>query len=183
MLLAAGMALILFCVVGIAAVLGWIPSSIGRSADQAEVVAADRLAADKATAAVAEKPRRVSRPAPVLTAPVRVVCANCGVIDSIRAIETSGQGSGVGAVGGAVVGGLLGNQVGGGSGKDAMTVVGAIGGALAGNHIEKRVKSISGYEVVVRMDDGSSRVIHEADQPAWRRGDHVKVVNGAIRSS
>jgi outer membrane lipoprotein SlyB len=105
------------------------------------------------------------------------------VIESVRAIETRGDGSGVGAVGGAVVGGLLGNQVGGGHGKDAMTVVGAIGGAMAGNQIEKSVKSNTSYEIVVRMENGSSRVMHEANQPSWRNGDRVKVVDGTIRSA
>lgn len=158
--------------------MGWIPSSIGRTADPTEIAAAD-----KATAAAAEedKPRRVSRP--TLTSPIRVACAHCGVIGSIRTIQTAGQGSGVGAIGGAVVGGLLGNQVGGGSGKDAMTVVGAIGGALAGNHIEKNVKSTTSYEIGVRMDDGSDRVFHESSQPSWRQGDKVKIINGALRSA
>ena len=63
------------------------------------------------------------------------------MIESVREIETKGQGSGLGAVGGVVVGGLLGNQVGVGHDKDAMTVVGAVGGAFAGNEIEKRTKS------------------------------------------
>lgn len=34
---------------------------------------------------------------------------------------------------------LLGNQVGGGHGKDAMTVVGAVDGAFAGNEINQEL--------------------------------------------
>jgi hypothetical protein len=34
-----------------------------------------------------------------------------------------------------------------------------------------------------RFDDGSSRVISEANPPTWRAGDKVKVVNGAIQSN
>jgi outer membrane lipoprotein SlyB len=113
----------------------------------------------------------------------RSKCAECGVIDSIREVTTKGEGSGLGVVGGAVVGGLLGNQVGAGSGKDAATVVGAVGGAVAGNQIEKSMKSTKSYDITIRFDDGSSRVIHEENASAWRPGDRVKVINGVIRSN
>jgi outer membrane lipoprotein SlyB len=75
----------------------------------------------------------------------------------------------------------LGNQVGGGHGKQAMTVVGAIGGAFAGNQIEKQARAARSYEITVRMDNGSSRTIAQATQPEWRDGDHVKIVDGAVR--
>lgn len=110
-------------------------------------------------------------------------CAECGFIDSIREITTKGEGSGLGVVGGAVVGGLLGNQIGAGSGKDVATVAGAVGGALAGNQIEKSVKSTKSYEITVRFEDGSSRVIHAENASAWRPGDRVKVIHDEIRSS
>lgn len=116
-------------------------------------------------------------------ASTKVRCAECGVIDSIREVTTKGEGSGLGVVGGAVVGGLLGNQVGAGSGKDVATVVGAVGGAVAGNQIEKSVKSTKSYDITVRFEDGSSRVIHEENASAWRPGDRVKVINGVIRSN
>jgi outer membrane lipoprotein SlyB len=78
---------------------------------------------------------------------------------------------------------LLGNQVGAGRGKGVMTVIGVVGGALAGNEVEKRVKTTRSYKVTVRLHDGSSRVIREASLPTWRKGDKVKVINGAIRSN
>jgi outer membrane lipoprotein SlyB len=62
-------------------------------------------------------------------------------------------------------------------------VVGAVGGAVAGNQVEKSMKSTKTYEITVRFDDGSSRMITEANPPAWRTGDHVKVVDGVIRSN
>ena len=184
----AGIALTLFCVVGIAAVMGWIPNSMGGASDKVAAV----LQPSNAVAPPVAKEHRASAPvvhaaAPVLApAPVREVaaarCAECGVIESVREVDTKGSGSGVGAVGGGVLGGLLGNQVGGGRGKDVMTVVGVVGGAVAGNEVEKRVKATKSYDVTVRMSDGSSRVISEATQPSWRNGDKVKIVNGAIRS-
>jgi outer membrane lipoprotein SlyB len=184
MILIACITLILFCAAGTAAIMGWIPSSIGRNVDNVALANEKKLEIDN-TKAVVEKPHHASHPVRVQTIARndRQTCAECGVIESVRAIETRGEGSGVGAVGGAVVGGLLGNQVGGGHGKEAMTVVGAIGGAMAGNQIEKHVKSDTSYEVVVRMENGSSRVMHEANQPSWHNGDRVKVVDGTIRSA
>lgn len=185
MMMAACIGLFIFCAVGIAAMMGWIPHSIGKNSETAEVVADNKLDA-------AEKPRRVvqaAKPVKPQAAPTRVAstaktgCTQCGVVESVRAIETRGTGSGVGAVGGAVVGGLLGNQVGGGNGKKAMTVVGALGGAVAGHEIEKSSRTITSYETVVRMENGAIRTIANATQPSWHSGDHVKVIDGVIRSS
>ena len=114
--------------------------------------------------------------------PSKVICSECGVIESVRVINDVKKTSGIGLVGGAVVGGLLGNQVGGGRGKDVATVAGAVGGAVAGDAIEKNSGSTRSYEVTVRFDDGSRRVFNEASPPAWQSGDHVKVIDGVIRS-
>ena len=64
---------------------------------------------------------------------------------------------GLGTVAGGVIGGLLGHEVGGGNGKTAMAVLGAAGGAYAGNKVEENMKSVTVYDVRVRMDDGSVR--------------------------
>jgi outer membrane lipoprotein SlyB len=187
MILSACVAVLFFSVVGMAAIMGWLPGSFARDTETAEIAALKPSLAEERTAA--HKEQRVSHVTKTASAPVRVAnnskpsCTSCGVIESMRTIETNGEGSGIGAVGGAVVGGLLGNQVGGGNGKKAMTVVGALGGALAGNHIEKRVKSTTTYEVLVRMDNGSSEVINESMQPTWRNGDRVKIVDGVIRAA
>lgn len=182
----AGIALTLFCAVGIAAVMGWIPNSMGgpsdRTAMELQSANTSAPAAAKSHTAKATTARPVAHTAPAQAAAVEK-CAECGVIESVREIAAKGQGSGLGAVGGAVVGGLLGNQVGGGRGKDVMTVVGAVGGAVAGNEVEKRVKTSTSYEVTVRLNDGSSRVISEASAPNWRTGDKVKIVNGRIQSN
>ena len=193
----AGIALTLFCGVGIAAFMGWIPSSMGRASDTGAVgqYSANTVppAAPIASRAVAPRPAPVDYAAPARAErvehvpPARVAavatCAECGVIESVREVDAKGKGSGLGAVGGGVVGGLLGNQVGAGRGKDVMTVVGVVGGALAGNEVEKRVKTTKSYEVTVRLHDGSRRVISESHLPPWREGDKVKIIDGAIHSN
>jgi outer membrane lipoprotein SlyB len=132
---------------------------------------------------VYQAPARAAK-SPVPAAAVAAAsCAECGVIQSVREFDAKGEGSGLGAAGGAVVGGVLGNQVGSGNTNKVMTVVGAVGGAVAGNEIEKRAKATKHYEVTVRFNDGTSRVITEASAPSWRSGDKVKVVNGVIQSN
>lgn len=128
------------------------------------------------------------QPAPVRRAPVIVqapapapvvVCATCGTVESVVAVQRTGSGSGLGAVAGGVVGGLLGNQVGGGSGKTAATIVGAVGGGFAGNAIEKNVNKTTVYQVRVRMEDGSVRTLEQARAPA--QGSRVFVEGSTLR--
>jgi outer membrane lipoprotein SlyB len=95
-----------------------------------------------------------------------VVCATCGVILSVSTIEQQGQGTGLGAVTGGVLGGVVGNQMGKGQGNAAMTVLGAIGGGLAGNEVEKRQRTVTAFEVRVRMDDGRVRTFMQQTAPA-----------------
>ncbi|HXM84152.1 MAG TPA: glycine zipper 2TM domain-containing protein [Burkholderiales bacterium] len=170
----AGIALIVFCGAGVAAFMGWTTSSAGKPAEPSVVGKIDKpLTVERARAAPTTSART----------PVAAICAECGVIQSVREIDGKGEGSGLGAAGGAVVGGLLGNQVGQGDGRKIATVIGAVGGAVAGNEIEKRVKTTKSYEITVRFDDGTSRVFTEANAPSWRNGDKVKVINGVIQSN
>ena len=184
----AGIAVILFSAAGIAAIMGWIPTSMGRGADS--VVGATTPSTAPATVATAPATKThappAARSAPVQIAeraPVSARCSDCGVVESTREVTTKGSGSGVGAVGGAVVGGLLGNQVGAGRGNTVATAVGAVGGAVAGNEVEKRVKTTKAYEVTVRLDDGSSRVVNEGKASPWHAGDRVKIVSGELQAN
>ena len=195
-----GIAIILFCFAGIAAIMGWIPTSIGHSGDSVTIANSDLRDLPKAdlpkpdqqlTSTAKPDPKKIhAAPSPVQVAtqgisnaPTQTKCAECGVIESIHEVNTKGEGTGLGIVGGAVVGGLLGNQVGGGRGKDIATVAGAVGGGVAGHQIEKSVKSTKSYDITVRFEDGSSSVIHHANPSAWHLGDRVKVIDGVIRSN
>lgn len=180
----AGIAVILFSVLGIAAIMGWIPTSLGRGGDDTAISRQSGQSSSATKPALAKPPAPTSSPAVAAsTIPRPVKCAECGVIESMREISTKGEGSGMGAVGGAVVGGLIGNQVGSGRGNTAATAIGAVGGAVAGNEVEKRVKASKSYETTVRLDDGSSRVVSSAHAPAWHTGDHVKIVGGEIQGN
>ena len=144
----AGIAVTVFSAAGIAAIMGWIPTST--SSPSESVVVAKPAVAPKASTNTAStqareqaredaraqaredarvKAREDARAQARTQAPVQVAdatpakwrCAECGVVQSVREVVTKGEGSGVGAVGGAVVGGLLGHQVGSGRGQDIAT--------------------------------------------------------------
>ena len=179
----ASIAVILFSGMGIAAIMGWIPTSMGRSVDGTAVTAPDGRSTNSAAPLARANPATRIAPSQVAErAPAREQCADCGVVESTREVSAKGTGSGVGAVGGAVVGGLLGNQVGSGRGNTVATAIGAVGGAVAGNEVEKRVKATKSREVTVRLDDGSSRVVNEGSSSPWHTGDRVKIVSGEIHA-
>lgn len=177
-LLVAGISVIIASLLGMAAMTGLLPQA--QSQSQPVTPAAKSAAtarADKAPQpAAAAKPAAVRKPE-TTTAAVR--CDTCGVVESVRAIESGGEGSGLGAVAGGVVGGILGNQVGGGRGRTAMTVVGAGAGAYAGHELEKNMKRSVSYEIRVRMDDSSYRTIR-TEQPAVGVGQRVNVRDGRV---
>ena len=147
MLVIAAISVIVFSVTGIATMMGWLPSALStrepsttfeQSAPRDDFTAGPRPAEDTAPAVNGTRPA-VGTPG----------CAGCGVVASIKAVETPGQTSWLGAAGGAVLGGLLGHQVGNGGGRTAATVIGAGAGAYAGNEIEKRANKSVHYRVRV----------------------------------
>jgi outer membrane lipoprotein SlyB len=96
----------------------------------------------------------------------QVANPNLGTVQSVRAIQQKGEGTGAGAVIGGVLGGVLGHQVGGGTGKDLATVGGAVGGGVLGHQIERNVRSKTVYEVTVRMDNGTLRTFTQSTATA-----------------
>ena len=172
--IAAAIALIVFSGAGIAAIMGWIPTSMGNQSVSAPP--------HVSSAPSGHNSAHNSPPQYSGTQVAQSGCGNCGVVESIREVKVQGHASGVGLVGGALVGGLLGHQVGGGHGKDAMTVVGAAGGAYAGNEIEKNQKSGVSFQVAVRLDDSTTHTVSYASLPQWREGDRVRYDNGRLES-
>lgn len=208
LMIIAAVAVVLFCGVGTAAIMGWLPTSNANGGvpgaatmpgqlssvpptEQQPVPAynnaaingnANSLAANGNAGRDADNNAagRDQDRAPEPEVKQAAVCKSCGVVESVRSIEHRPQGSGVGAAGGAILGGLLGNQVGGGSGRQVATVAGAVGGGYAGNEIEKRARSSTVTDVRVRMSDGSVRTFTEAGGVRRHSGARVKVVKGAL---
>lgn len=200
----AAVSVTVFSLVGIGIMTGLVPNSFSKnSASTLQTGAVDTKAASAVAepssvntpAPVPSKPKTPARhaeakrptqvatqapPAPVEQTKAAPVCTNCGVVASVNAIAQKGEGSGLGAIAGGVLGGVLGHQVGGGTGKKIATVAGAAGGAYAGHQVEKNMKSTTHYDVVVNMNDGTTRTFSYDAQPAFQAGAKVRVVNGAL---
>lgn len=169
LLAAAAIAVIVMCSVGVAAVLGWLPSPSANPHAEAAVAEAGPEDANLAPAPAAEpatatntagntsppgagrpagqmhqaqqsQPAQAPRPA---AAPAQPACATCGVVQTIRQVQVPTKDDSnhlVGTIAGGVAGGVVGNQFGGGNGKTALTVLGAVGGALAGREVERNIR-------------------------------------------
>lgn len=166
LVLGAAASVIVVSLVGAAAIGGLLPNARSDKTDTPAQTSA--AAADSARQGVPKLAARDS------------VCASCGTVESIRAVELKGNATGLGAVAGGVTGAVVGNQMGRGNGNTAMTILGAAGGALAGNEIEKNVKKNYRYRVTVRMDDGSFRTVSQSSAPAVAVGERVRVVDGTV---
>jgi uncharacterized protein YcfJ len=201
----AAIAVTVFSLVGVGAVLGWIPTSSG-GAPAAKVqadatgpaVQAPEQPKPQAEAAKPAAPNPVVKqakphPKPVAKAepPQQVVqdvvppppapvlaatCRECAVIEEVREVEKAGQASGVGAVGGAVVGGVLGHQVGSGRGKDVATCS-RHRGASPGIRSKERLKTKE-YQITVRAKT-AQRPVHPGHAAKLAR--RWKIIDGAIR--
>lgn len=154
-LLIAGIAVIIVSMLGIAAMTGLLPQAQSQLVDERATggnnakPGANAKTTNGKTAA-AKTPGSKTAPPAVAVA----LCTDCGVIDSVRAVEVKGEGSGVGA--------------------------GA--GAYAGNEVEKNMKKSISYEIRVRMDDNTYRTFHAA-QPDVGVGQRVKVRDGQLVSA
>lgn len=196
---AAAIAVIVMCAVGVAAVMGWLPSPSanphadapvgGVGPESANLAPAPQAAVPPAPApapAQTGRPASAAAPRPAAPAPAQQACQSCGVVESVRQVQVPVKDNSdhlVGTIGGGVVGGVVGNQFGGGSGKTALTVLGAVGGALAGREVERNIRqqqTVTHYELTVRMGDGSARQFRSAQPFAFASGDRVRVENNQL---
>lgn len=101
-------------------------------------------------------------------------------VESVRAVQVPGQGTGAGAILGAIGGAVLGNQIGSGRGSTVGAVIGAAGGGYAGHEIEKRARAAQRHELTLRTEDGQLRTFTR-DQPwPYRAGDRVRLDDPAL---
>jgi hypothetical protein len=85
-------------------------------------------------------------------------CRACGVVEDVREVKLEGAKYGVSTVSG-----------------EGLAMFFAL---LKGKLVNAPVKI---YEVEVLLEDGSVRVIRAGSLPAWKPGDHVKVVMGQVK--
>ena len=154
---------------------GAVPTPVGST--RAPVNESTRPAYRSAAPIHHEQPRYNDAPRQVAATPV---CASCGVIDGYSAVQVRGQNNGVGAVAGGLGGALVGSKIAGRSNHTLGGVIGAIGGGLLGNAIESHERTITEYDVRVRMADGSVRTVRQGSIP--NVGQRVSVEGNTLRA-
>ncbi|MDD2811490.1 glycine zipper 2TM domain-containing protein [Rhodoferax sp.] len=142
------------------------------------VVTANMRLGEHVGSAILGKPLQSdSAPAPLQ---INRVCATCGVVESVNLIEVKGEGSYLGTIGGGVIGAILGNQVGAGTGRTVAQIAGALGGAYAGRALEAKSRTTNHFEVLVRLQNGTTQTVSFAAEPGFKVGDKVRVNAGMI---
>ena len=106
---------------------------------------------DGSVAAPAASPAAAALPPPESSAVRAYRCAECGVIEATRVVETAQQTAGVNA-----------------SGRLAAARRSATAAAPAVI-----------YEITIRLQDGSMRVVTDARPARWRHGEPVTIIAGA----
>lgn len=103
-----------------------------------------------------------------------------GTVTGLRPVVIQkDQSSGAGMIAGGALGGVAGSAIGGGTGRNLAIVGGAILGALAGEKVEEEVGKTQGIEITVRLDNGETRVIAQADDQRLAIGSRVQVISGS----
>lgn len=134
---------------------------------------------------VAEAPQAAPSPVPPPppAAPVEAPKPGIlGVVESVREIsEPAKTSNGLGPIIGGIAGALIGNQFGHGNGRAVTTVAGAAGGALIGNKVEKDTRATKHWEILVRLDDGTTRTLTSQVAPYWHGGERIRMVDGKLQ--
>ena len=195
LLTAAAISVTVFSAVGVGALTGLVPASIG---SQKEVVELPQEVAKPLEPAITHpapqstpkpvakaKPRKVEpAQAPVqLEAPKPVEkLGELATIDAVREVKEPGQHTGLGPIAGGIAGAVLGDQVGGkGNTRKVLTVLGAAGGSYAGREIEKRARGTTHWEIDVRRDDGAYHTVRSETAPPFSAGQRVRIVDGRMQ--
>ena len=118
--------------------------------------------------------------------PVTGTCYDCGTVTRIEAYgaTTSNVPNATGAVLGGLVGAVAGREIAKNSTdskgrQNTATAAGAVAGAIAGNAIQNRSQANNGgYTIYVRMANGSTQTVTQADLGGIREGSYVRVYNG-----
>jgi outer membrane lipoprotein SlyB len=184
----ASIAITVFSLLGIASITGHLPGALAEAQPAVEASAQYPVQVQARTQLPAQAPANMAElsiPAAVRavnagTVAHKAVCTNCGVVESVRAVETQGSGTGLGAILGGLGGAIVGSNIGAGNGRTAMTLLGGGAGAYAGNEIEKNNHRRVTWQTRVRMDNGIVRTLTTSHEPQFAAGSKVRIVDGQL---
>lgn len=103
----------------------------------------------------------------------------CTVV-SVRQVNVNSDDNSMGTVLGGVAGGAAGSTIGHGSSSHVLGAIGgAAAGALIGNLAQDSMMSQSGYEYVVRTDNGQIYSVTQGTDTLLAAGQRCMLINGA----
>ena len=210
LLTAAAISITVFSAVGVAALTGLVPASIGSAKTEAAAPAVEPTTKEvlkpiePAITHPVPAPKPVKKPVvrkpaePVVyrdfaeTGPIAQAApkpevrptvnpATIGTVQGVREVTQKGEHTLMGPAAGGVAGAVIGNQFGHGNGRKIMTVLGAAGGALAGRELEKQARATKTWEIDVRLDSGAYQAVKSEVEPPFRPGDRVRFIDGRLQ--
>ena len=101
-----------------------------------------------------------------------------GTVERVEWVQIEGTKGPWGVIVGGALGAAIGSSIGRGWGQVIGGTAGAVAGGLAGAAVEEEVTKRDGLEIGVRLDNGSSVVIVQEADSAFRIGDRVRVLTG-----
>jgi len=125
-------------------------------------------------------------PAPVRVAAIprrKVTCTGCGVIESVRRIDSREEIMQGCAAGDDAAANIPYKLIADGPRDDSMTLADAVDGVIFGDRGAKKLSVTTRYQIVVRFRDGSKHVFNEETPRTLRVGDRIQVIAAVARAS
>ncbi len=101
-----------------------------------------------------------------------------GTIINVRQVRIATENGGVGSLAGGVAGGAAGSMIGGNS---AVNVIGAVGGAVLGGLLgakaQEGLSAQTGYEYIVKLDNGKAITLTQGADTVFSVGQPVYVLD------
>jgi outer membrane lipoprotein SlyB len=157
------------------AIVGWSLPGDGRAGDRAGLAMRLTDAGIPEATDVRSTPMRMKG-----NARGGMSCADCGVIESVRSIDTREEMTGSCAGGDASGIRIPGEMIDNGERPDLATLADTIAGVMVGEQRVKKVRVTTRHQIVVRFRDGSRHVFNEETPRTLRVGDRIQVIAGAV---
>ena len=166
-----------FYFAGLVALAGWALLPEAGPADRRDLSATHLPDIDIPAPPAPSTPTRVAG-----NARSRLACAECGVIDSVRRIDTRDDRTGSCTVPGTVASRIAGNPVDAAGRLNPAALAGMDAGDRFGDWRADIVRMTTRHEIVVRLRDGSTQVFIERTPRSLHVGDRIQVIAGATET-
>jgi len=173
------MAVAAFYFIGMAVIVGWsLPKAgpVSLAAARAESALQVQMSDGEASATAVEVPAPVQSPRSVRS---RVICEGCGVIESVRRIDTRDEIMEWCTIGNIVGTRVPGNPIGSDECADLASLADITASVIAGDQRARKFRVTTRHQIVVRFRDGTRHVFNEASPRTLREGDRIQVIAGS----